>query len=104
MERLSALYRRFSLPLSVLLCVLAASAFSFFTGRTGEERIAEQERALNTALERCITTCYALEGSFPPDLEYMEARYGLDYSEDLFFVDYQPAGANIRPFYYVIRK
>ena len=32
----------------------------------------------------------------------MEEHYGLSYDKDLFFVDYQPVAANIRPDYFVL--
>lgn len=85
-----------AIPVSVLLLFTAA------TGRLGESRRIEQREALHSALERCIISCYALEGFYPPDLPYMEEHYGLSYDKDLFFVDYQPVAANIRPDYYVL--
>ena len=41
--------------------------------------------------------CYAIEGRYPPSLEYMEEHYGLVYDKDIFFVDYQPIGSNLYP-------
>ena len=37
-------------------------------------------------------------------LSYMEEHYGLTYDKDLFFVDYQPIGSNIRPDVTVISR
>ncbi|MBQ7536260.1 MAG: hypothetical protein IJT43_11670 [Stomatobaculum sp.] len=94
--------RNHSFSLSVLLCIAWMGVFVRMTGWLGDSRSAEQEKALNTSLERCITNCYALEGFFPPDLQYMEDHYGLSYDKNLFFVDYQPIAANIRPDYFVL--
>ena len=94
--------KKHSFILSLALCIGWMSVFVGATGWVGTSRSAEQEKALNTALERCITNCYALEGFFPPDLAYMEEHYGLSYDKDLFFVDYQPVAANIRPDYFVL--
>ena len=55
-------------------------------------------------MERNIVHCYALEGFYPPSLEYMEEHYGLTYDKTLFIVNYQPIGTNIYPDYTVIRK
>ena len=88
--------------LSILIFVLWIGLFVMFTGRLERESAAEQKEALKMALERDITTCYALEGQFPPDLQYLRDHYGLAYDEDLFYVDYRPHGSNIRPFYIVL--
>ena len=94
--------RKHSFSLSLLLCIACITAFFILTGWLSDSRLVEQEKALNTSLERCITNCYALEGFFPPDLQYMEDHYGLSYDKSLFFVDYQPVAANIRPDYFVL--
>ena len=95
-------FRKHSFGLSVLLFAACLGAYIVMMGWLGTSRSAEQEKALNTSLERCITNCYALEGFFPPDLQYMEDHYGLSYDKNLFFVDYQPVAANIRPDYFVL--
>ncbi|MBR7058135.1 MAG: hypothetical protein IKI35_05360 [Stomatobaculum sp.] len=94
--------RKHSLMLSLAFCLAWTGLFASMTGSVSTSRSAEQEKALNTALERCITNCYALEGFFPPDLQYMEEHYGLSYDKSQFFVDYQPVAANIRPDYFVL--
>ena len=74
--------RKHSLMLSLAFCLAWTGLFVNMTG--------------------CITNCYALEGFFPPDLQYMEEHYGLSYDKSQFFVDYQPVAANIRPDYFVL--
>ena len=93
-----------SILLSILIFILWIGLFVVFTGRLERESAAEQKEALELALERDITTCYALEGQFPPDLAYLRDHYGLSYDEDLFYVDYRPYGSNIRPFYIVLER
>lgn len=90
--------------LSVLICALWISAFVVLTNKLENDSAAEQHEALEKALERDITTCYALEGYFPPDLQYLRDHYGLAYDEDRFYVDYRPHGSNIRPFYIVLDR
>lgn len=63
-----------------------------------------QEEALRGAMERDIMHCYALEGFYPPSLDYIEEHYGLTYDSSLYIVDYQPVGNNIYPSYTIIRK
>lgn len=56
-----------------------------------------QREALESALTRSVICCYALEGFYPESLSYLRDHYGLVYNEALFYVDYQPSGANIFP-------
>lgn len=58
---------------------------------------AKQRESLETALARSIAQCYAVEGMYPPSLNYLKAHYGLTYDEDKFFVDYQSTGSNLMP-------
>ena len=59
---------------------------------------------LEAALNRSITHCYAIEGTYPESLEYLTKNYGLTYDEDKFYIDYQPLGADIMPDVTVIEK
>jgi len=63
-----------------------------------------QEQALCNALERDIMHCYALEGFYPPSLEYIEQHYGLTYDKSSYIVDYQPVGNNIYPNFSIIKR
>ena len=91
---------------------LAAAAVPLFligiiyalAGRLDADTQKEQELALSNALEHAITTCYALEGIYPPNLQYMKEHYGLTFNEDLFYVSYRPIASNIRPEYNILDK
>lgn len=60
--------------------------------------VVRQQESLQNALNRDIIHCYAVEGFYPPSLDYMKEHYGLTYDEDLFTVDYQPVGTNMSPY------
>jgi hypothetical protein len=78
----------------------------FFVGTTSvttDTRRRQKER-LEDALNRDITSCYALEGSYPPSLAYLKDHYGLTYDEDYFFVDYHIRGSNLLPDITIIEK
>ena len=65
---------------------------------------AEQAKILENALTRSITACYALEGAYPPDIQYLREYYGLTYDEEQYFIDYQFIGANLRPDVTIIKR
>ena len=80
--------------------------FLFITGLNDVSRKADESQleSLRTAIERDIAHCYALEGTYPPSLDYLKQHYGLIYDEDRFFVDYQSIGSNIMPDVTIIEK
>lgn len=80
-----------------LLCPLLLLLFWFGLSSISESTVSRQQESLETALNRDIIHCYAVEGFYPPSLGYIEEHYGLVYDKDLFFVDYQPIGSNLRP-------
>lgn len=93
-----------ALSLSALVFFLLLLAFLRGVSYIGSSTTEKQEESLRTALERNIAQCYAVEGAYPPSLSYLEEHYGLTYDRDLFFVDYQPIGANLRPDVTIIRR
>jgi hypothetical protein len=49
------------------------------------------------AIERSVMQCYALEGAYPPDLEYLEQYYGLILDEQRYVYQYEIVASNIHP-------
>ena len=84
----------------VLLLFFALSGLQEISDKTQDN----QRESLEHALERSIAHCYALEGTYPPSLDYIKTHYGLTYDEDRFFVDYQPIGSNLMPDVTIIEK
>lgn len=94
-----------------LVFLLPAAAFIilfllFLRGvnSVGSSTLDKQQESLETALSRSIAQCYAVEGTYPPSLEYLKEHYGLTYDEDRFFIDYQVFGSNLMPDVTVIVK
>lgn len=69
--------------------------------RTSEQ---EQENTLRSAITESAVHCYAVNGSYPENLETLIQDYGIVYDKEHFFVDYQPQGENIMPEITVMRK
>lgn len=83
--------------LSVVAFIILFILFYNGIGSVSETNRMKQKESLETALNRSIIQCYAVEGAYPPSLSYIKEHYGLIYDENLFFVDYQPIGSNIMP-------
>lgn len=90
--------------LSILLPIAFLSLFVLFSSKIRLSGEAEQTAILERALARTITECYALDGAYPPDLDYLVSHYGLVYDSSRYFIDYQYIGSNIRPDVTVIRR
>lgn len=94
-----------------LVFILPAAAFVillllFLQGisSVGDTALDKQQESLETALSRSISQCYAVEGVYPPSLDYLKEHYGLTYDDDLFFVDYQVFGSNLMPDVTVLKR
>ena len=90
--------------ISVAIFAVIAVCFVMAVEYSGRSTIEKQQESLEKAIARDIVQCYAIEGHYPPTLEYMEEHYGLTYDKDTFFVDYQPIAANLYPDYTVILR
>lgn len=59
---------------------------------------------IENAIRKAALECYALEGSFPPSVEYLQKNYGLMINDKAYFYHYEANGSNILPDIKVIRK
>ncbi len=57
----------------------------------------EHTDSIKEAILRTSAHCYALEGSYPPDLAYMEENYGLILDHKKYSYVYEVFASNIRP-------
>lgn len=57
----------------------------------------ESYSILSDAIIRSAVQCYAIEGFYPPNIEYLESNYGLLVDHDKYFVSYNVFASNIIP-------
>lgn len=93
-----------NLCLSLLLFFCICGLFFGGISRLSAQARQEQKSSLEQALWRGISQYYALEGRYPETLQDLKDTCGIQYDTDLFFVDYQTAGANILPDITVIER
>ncbi|MGI6084054.1 MAG: hypothetical protein ACOYIF_01255 [Acetivibrionales bacterium] len=63
-----------------------------------------QPDRIREAIERMCVQCYALEGSYPPDLEYLREHYGFIMNEDKYFYYYEIFASNVMPYVEVYER
>ena len=61
-------------------------------------------KSIEDAVRKMALECYALEGSFPPSVEYLKENYGLIVNNDAYFYHYQANGSNMPPDIKVMKK
>lgn len=91
---LAALLGGVLLPLAaaVVLLWFAAAVDSLDSGRSEEDL-----RQLEETLRRSCVACYAAEGAYPPDLDYLKEHYGLQIDEERYTVKYSAFAENLMP-------
>ena len=56
-----------------------------------------EERLVLDAVRSAALTCYAVEGAYPSDVEYLRENYGLSYDAERYAVDYDAFASNLMP-------
>lgn len=87
-----------------LLFLLIAIFIYMVSSSTGENNDNQTEHYIEEAIRRASFQCYASEGSFPPDMEYIQKNYGIMFDSDDYIVDYQSRGGNLPPDIFVSKK
>ena len=86
------------------VCVAVLLFFLSGISNVSHSRDGEEKRRLEDAIRRNAVACYAAEGMYPPDLEYLEEHYGIQNIRERFDVIYQPIAENLMPDITVIEK
>lgn len=88
-----------------LFIFLASCLFaSFALQDTMEQTKVQQKQQLEVVLKRAIIECYALEGTYPPNIHYLESYYGIVISHEKYIVYYDIFASNIMPEFKVIER
>jgi hypothetical protein len=59
---------------------------------------------IQAVVEKYAIQCYATEGAYPPNVEYLEEHYGLILNEDKYIYEYEPVAENIKPIIQIFVK
>lgn len=88
----------------IMGCVLSLLVFGavislFLHGADAFAERAKQEGAetLRTAITWACVQCYAIEGRYPPNVQYLETEYGIQIDEERYDVFYSGFASNVMP-------
>lgn len=81
------------------VAIILLTFFLFFNGlrNVSAEASAQGKKKLEEAIRRTAVACYAAEGAFPPDIEYLVEHYGLSVDESKYIVHYDIFSENLMP-------
>jgi hypothetical protein len=94
--------KKLSLP---LVCILTAALIIAITGAIifisignyGSGYSDKRAQEIKTTIMSNVAQCYALEGKYPSDLEYLEDHYGLQLDHKNYSYHYDIFASNIFP-------
>lgn len=93
-----------TIVLPTLICVALLSVMILAVYKFNDLSV-EQDRQLTlAAIRKASIQCYADEGRYPADVEYLVEHYNVNIDEDEFMVVYDCAASNISPNISVFRR
>ena len=84
--------------------VLILLIFLLGLSRLEQGRQAQGLQQLENALRRASVACYAVEGFYPADVDYLCENYGVTYEKDRYLVHYDCFASNLMPDITVVEK
>lgn len=82
---------------SIIVFTLLISYLLFGVESAKNSTDEEKHLILIDAINRSAVQCYAIEGYYPPNIEYLEKNYGLVVDHDKYIISYSVFASNIMP-------
>ena len=89
---------------AVVLSAAAVARVGVSIANSNESRKSENLNIIESGVRRAATECYAVEGFYPEDIQYLIDNYDLHIDEDRCIVHYSPVSSNIMPDIRVIAR
>ena len=86
--------------LLVFIIVFVLAGVQSVKTSSASEGLAIAEKAIH----RALIQCYAIEGAYPPSVDYLEENYGVQIDHGKYFVYYEAYAENIMPDVVVTEK
>ena len=94
--------RRDIIKLAAVILVLVLAVM--LAGRIERSQGAEETEIVRKAIKEAAITCYAVEGAYPDDIDYLRQYYHLSYDENRYLVTYNAFASNHIPDIYVTER
>lgn len=90
--------------LAIFSFILVMAVFFWGVSLLSNSSVRDEKGILEDAINRDIIHCYAVEGFYPPTIDYIEEHFGLTYDHDKYLIDYESIGNNIMPNVMIIER
>lgn len=82
---------------SLVTFLVVLGIFIYGLGLLSQKSTVEGAVTLEKALVRSSVQCYAIEGRYPPSVEYLEEHYGIQVDSEKYVVFYEGFASNLMP-------
>ena len=89
---------------SILIFVVLIIAFVLLVNTITNRGNGRELEIVRDAVKNAALTCYAVEGMYPEDVEYLRDHYNLSYNTDKYVVYYQTFASNVIPSIKVVER
>ena len=92
--------------LALALAVFAAVFIGVYllVNKVGTASGNAETELVRDAVRSAVLTCYAVEGGYPSNLNYLKEHYGLAYNEEAYMVIYSAFASNVMPNIQVLER
>jgi hypothetical protein len=87
----------FKILLPIVLFVIVLSLFVFAVSEISGKSENEGMRLTEESIRRAAVQCYALEGLYPSDFEYLKEHYAVRPDESKYVIYYTYTASNLMP-------
>ena len=89
---------------TILVFVALIVGFVFLINNVSNKNSNREIEIVRDAVKNASLTCYAVEGMYPENLDYLRDHYNLSYNEDRYIVYYRPLASNLMPTIKVVER
>ena len=89
---------------SVLIFIALILAFVLLINNITNKNSGRELQIVRDAVKNAALTCYAVEGMYPDNLEYLREHYNLSFNEERYHVFYNPLASNLMPSIKVVER
>ena len=81
----------------ILLTAAVVLMIMYGLNETERSSASEGRRILEQSVRRAMVKCYAVEGSYPDTISYIEKNYIIHIDKSKYYVDYEVFASNVLP-------
>ena len=89
---------------TILVFVALIVGFIFLINNVSDKNSTREIDIVRDAVKNAALTCYAVEGMYPENIQYLCDHYNLSYNADRYIVYYRPLASNLMPTIKVVER